>query len=693
MRLRFLGAAGAVTGSRSLVTSGSTRLLVDCGMYQGVKRQRLRNWQPLDTDVSALDAVVLTHAHLDHSGWLPALVRDGFEGPVYCTAGTEDLLGVLLPDSGRIQEEDAAYANRKGFSKHKPALPMYTEADAHRALARLEAVPWNTDFLVGDLSLSLHPVGHIVGASCVRVADADTSVLFSGDVGRPGDLVMQAPPPPPASRYLVLESTYGARSHPPVDLLTSLSDAIGRTLERGGTVLIPSFAVGRAQAVLYAVDQLQREGRLPDVPVVLDSPMAVDATGLYLRHAGELRLKHASLGRLKRRVQLVRSLEESKALNQRTEPMILVSASGMLAGGRVLHHLARLAPARKNLLLFVGFQAPGTRGAGLVAGAERVKIHGRYVKVRCEVVEVGGMSAHADADELVSWAAGMPEPPDRVWLNHGEPAAADALRCRLVDDLGWRVEVATEGVEWLLEDAEVELAPSDRPIAPTPAGPARTPAFLASEELAPVRRMVAAYRAEHALVERDIGGLVLVAGSATAVPDGLRAGVFQQARELGMVVGTERLLRGEPVAVATVGSTGVAAAVHEGAGDVGASSVVLAEVDRRLSPATILLQLADPAVRRELCDRRTRALVAFPGGVGTLAEVFGTLERIRVREIRPIPVVVVGAGFWDQALDLARLQGERLITPEVAGLVRTVESVEEAWQAIQDWFEPARGAS
>lgn len=449
MKIQFYGAAGVVTGSRTLLTDGATRLLVDCGMFQGHKKNRLRNWEELD--VGRLDAVVLTHGHIDHSGWVPALIARGYDGPVYCTEGTADLLQILWPDAGRIQEEDAKHANHRKSTRHEPALAMFTEADAVAALRQVKPIAFDTDFELGSLTLSFRVAGHILGAAAVWIRSPQRSILFSGDVGRPADLVMPPPEPPPAVDVVVMESTYGQRVHPESDLLESLAQVVDRTLERGGMLLIPSFAVGRTQGLLLALHRLMEGGRIPRLPIVVDSPMATRATRALVKHPGGSRLSVDELHAMCEHVQFVSSVEESKALHARTEPFILISASGMLTGGRVLHHLEHRAPVNRNTLLFVGFQAPGTRGAGLVAGQSPVKIYGKKIKVRCEVTEIRGLSAHADAKELTAWLESAPSRPKRVFLNHGEPDAADALRQRL-KALGHSVTIATEGLAWDLTD-------------------------------------------------------------------------------------------------------------------------------------------------------------------------------------------------------------------------------------------------
>ncbi|MEZ4318751.1 MAG: MBL fold metallo-hydrolase [Myxococcota bacterium] len=449
MKLQFMGAAGTVTGSRTLVTTGEARVLVDCGMFQGFKANRLRNWEALD--VGPLDAVVLTHAHIDHSGWVPALVRRGYSGPVYCTSATAALLQILWPDAGRIQEEDAEYLNRKGATKHTPAEPMYTELDALEALKRVVPVELHAPFAIGGLTVTFRSAGHILGAASVELASSDRKVLFSGDLGRSDDDVVPAPEPPSAVDVVVMESTYGNREHPDIDRMARLEGVVNRTVERGGMLLVPSFAVGRAQGLLWAFHRLMEAKRIPRLPIVVDSPMATRATDAFLAHPDALRLTPDQLRAMTRNVEFTGTVEASKALNARTEPFILIAASGMLTGGRVLHHLVQRGPTKRNTLLFVGFQAPGTRGGQILAGERTIRMFGNKVKLRCDLDEIGGFSAHADASDLCAWLASAPNRP-RVFLNHGEPESCDALRLRLEDD-GYVVTIATEGVVWDLESA------------------------------------------------------------------------------------------------------------------------------------------------------------------------------------------------------------------------------------------------
>lgn len=446
MRITFWGAAGTVTGSRHLVELDGRRLLVDCGMFQGLKSLRLRNWAPFPVDPSSIDAVLLTHAHIDHTGWLPRLVRDGFAGPIWCTPGTDELCRILLPDAAHIQEEDAHFANKRRSSRHDPALPLYTTADAERVLGLLRPQQCGAPFEpFADVDAEFTRVGHILGAASVRVRDATSSVLFTGDVGRPVDPVMRPPEQPLPADHVVTESTYGNRLHAMEDPLDDLAEIVNRTAERGGSVLIPVFAVGRAQTVLHLLSRLRATGRIPELPVYLDSPMAVNTTELFCRHLDEHRLTEVECREMCDGVEFVRTVEESKRLASLKGPMVLLSASGMLTGGRVLHHLERLAPNHRNTVLLVGYQASGTRGEALAGGIRSIKMFGEYVNVRSEVASLGGLSAHADASELCDWLASLPVPALGASIVHGEPAAADALRRRLRDQLGWDPHVPRHG--------------------------------------------------------------------------------------------------------------------------------------------------------------------------------------------------------------------------------------------------------
>lgn len=443
MNLQFLGATGTVTGSKYLVESGGRRVLIDCGLFQGLKELRLRNRAPFPVPPSSIDAVVLTHAHLDHTGYLPVLVRDGFEGPVLCTAATRDLCEILLADAGWLQEEEARFANRHGFSKHKPALPLFTRADADRAVQRIEVIEPGTEIpLPGGLVATLGGAGHILGACWIHLlADDGRSILFSGDLGRPSAPVVLPPSPAPAADVIVCESTYGDRRHPEEDPAEALARWIAKTASRGGVVLIPAFAVGRTQALISLLARLVDEGRIPRLPTFLDSPMARDVTRLLTKHGAWHHLSVDEMRRMSELVEVTNSVEDSKAIDARRGPMIIISASGMATGGRVLHHLKVFAPDHRNLILFAGYQAAGTRGAAMVSGAESVKIHGGYVPIGAEVAVLDGLSAHADWAEILAWLEHVPSAPRRIFLTHGEPSAADALRRRIEERLSWNVRI------------------------------------------------------------------------------------------------------------------------------------------------------------------------------------------------------------------------------------------------------------
>ncbi|HVL74391.1 MAG TPA: MBL fold metallo-hydrolase [Noviherbaspirillum sp.] len=443
MQLQFLGATGTVTGSKYLIEAGRARALVDCGLFQGYKQLRLRNWADLPIAPSGIHAVVLTHAHLDHSGYLPLLVRNGFRGKVRCTEATYELCRILLPDSARLLEEEAAYANRKGYSKHQPALPLYTVADAERALRQFEPVEFDRSFVIaGSLLGRFARAGHILGAAMVTIEDGLRSICFSGDLGRSQDVLMPPPDIVRAADYLVLESTYGDRLHDRTDPMVVLAKTIKDTAARGGVVVIPAFAVGRAQELIYYMHRLRESGAIgPDLPIYLNSPMAADVTDLYSRYHRDHRLSAEACRAMCESVRIVNSVEESITLNRQRMPMVIIAASGMATGGRVLHHLKAFAPDPRNTILFAGFQAGGTRGAAMLAGADAIKIHGEYVPVRAKVVQIENLSAHADADEILAWLRNFETAPREVFLTHGEPHAADVLRRRIEEELHWRCRV------------------------------------------------------------------------------------------------------------------------------------------------------------------------------------------------------------------------------------------------------------
>ena len=442
MDLQFLGATGTVTGSKYLLRAGTSSVLVDCGLFQGYKELRLRNWSALPVAPGSIDAVILTHAHLDHSGYLPLLARQGFRGKIFCSAATFELCRILLTDSGHLLEEEADYLNRHRLSKHQPALPLYTRDDALRCLKLFKPVEFGRSLaLAPGLNARLAPSGHMPGSSFVQVDDGSRAVLFSGDIGRPNDLLLKPPARMEGADYLVVESTYGDRLHERSDVMLQLADVINRTAARGGVVVIPAFAVGRAQTLMYCIHLLKGQRAIPDVPVYLNSPMAASATQVFRHHVDELRLSAAECEAMARAVQVVGTPEESQQLNSRRGPMVIIAASGMATGGRVVHHLKAFAPHQRNTILFAGYQAGGTRGATIAGGAATVRIHGQDVPVRAEVAVLDTLSAHADAAEIVDWLRGFERVPRRTFITHGEPAAADAMRQRIERELHWSCHV------------------------------------------------------------------------------------------------------------------------------------------------------------------------------------------------------------------------------------------------------------
>ncbi len=444
--LRFFGAANTVTGSKTLLKAGGRSVLIDCGLFQGYKQLRLKNWSAPPFAVGELDAVLLTHAHIDHSGYLPLLARQGLKAPVYCTKATRALAEILLRDAAHLQEEEAFYANRHGFSRHKPALPLYDGDDAERATRLMQTVDFGQAVSLGEgVQARWIPNGHILGSACIELNVSGQRIVFSGDVGRPNDPIMRPPQPLEHADVLVLESTYGDRRHVADTTEVMLRDVVNRTARRGGSVVIPAFAVGRAQTVLYLLHRLKKRHEIADMPIYLNSPMARDVTEVYREFAGEHKLSEGDYCAMCSMAKIINTPEESEALCQKQWPMIVISASGMAAGGRVLHHLKRMVPDPRNTVLFTGYQAGGTRGATMMAGAPNIKIHGEYFPVRAEIVNLESLSAHADYAELLDWLGSLKTPPKRVFLNHGEPQALDALRLRLFETFGWECEVPDYG--------------------------------------------------------------------------------------------------------------------------------------------------------------------------------------------------------------------------------------------------------
>jgi metallo-beta-lactamase family protein len=452
--VRFLGAAGTVTGSKHLVTLGGRAVLLDCGMFQGHKELRLRNWNDPRYDPEELASVVLSHAHIDHSGYLPVLVRRGFSGPIYCTPATASLLEVLLPDAAYLQEEQAEHANRKGYTRHRPALPLFDRDDAQAVLELVQARAHGTPFDATDgMTVQLRPAGHILGSATVECSfdgGSPSSLVYSGDLGRWNRPILHDPAPVPQADHLILESTYGGREHeedPDEDLARIVRDCA----EQGHALIIPAFAVGRTQEILWRLRQLEDDDRIPRLPVYVDSPMAINVTDLYLRHGEEhdidmRRLIDSGDDPLwPRQFHLARSREESMALNDVRGPVVIISASGMATGGRILHHLKLRLPERRTTVLLVGFQAAGTRGRRLQEGAEEIRIHGQEWRVRATVRTLHGLSAHADQPEILRWLGGFERPPTAVYLVHGEPEAAAALGAAIEQELGWQARPARDG--------------------------------------------------------------------------------------------------------------------------------------------------------------------------------------------------------------------------------------------------------
>lgn len=453
--LQFLGATGTVTGSKYLLEAGGERLMIDCGLFQGDKELRLRNWNPLPVPPASVEWLVLTHAHLDHLGYVPRLVKDGFRGQILGSPATVDLAKIVLPDSGHLQEEDAAFANKKGFSKHTPALPLYTYEEAVKSLEYFRAVDGlKAQELSSHFSLKFFFAGHILGARMVELTVQENGktkkLLFSGDLGRFPQLIIPEPAvPEDGFDYLLLESTYGDRLHPKEDIGARLASIVESTAAHGGTVVIPSFAVGRTQELLYLFRELIERNKLHSLPIHVDSPMAIDVTHLYEKHEEDHDLELETLEAQGIKpfsppdLHLDKTVDESKQLNEARYPMVIISASGMATGGRVVHHLERCLPDHRNTVLFVGFQAAGTRGRAIQSDAEAVKMYGHEVRVRAHLETIENLSAHADYGEILAWLPRFPKAPGRTFLVHGEPKASEALRQRIAEQLHWEVTVPT----------------------------------------------------------------------------------------------------------------------------------------------------------------------------------------------------------------------------------------------------------
>ncbi len=450
--LDFLGAAGTVTGSKFLLTTPHRRVLVDCGLFQGEKKLRLRNWEPLPQDVSSIDTLVLTHAHIDHTGYLPRLIREGFAGEVYASQATAEIAGILLPDSGHLQEEEAAYHNRRGTSKHKPAQPLYTEDEGRRAAGRIKPVPYAKDIdLGGGVTATFRRAGHILGSAHITISYAENNILrnvvFSGDLGRYSSPLLPDAKPMAAADYILVESTYGDRVRDFESIPEQLERVVLDVVKSGGALVIPAFAVGRTQEIVLHLAQLELAGRIPRVPTIIDSPMAIDVTEIYCEHRGDFdedlraRVESGECPLETQDFTIARSQEESKAINKRKGPFVIISASGMATGGRILHHLKNRLPDPKSTVLLVGYQARGTRGRRIQDGEETIRIFGDDIPVRATVETLHGLSAHADSNGLMRWLGTAGEAPRKVFVVHGEPESSLELAGRISNELGWQVEV------------------------------------------------------------------------------------------------------------------------------------------------------------------------------------------------------------------------------------------------------------
>lgn len=455
IRLSFLGAAGTVTGSRFLLEVKDRQYLIDCGLFQGGQAEKALNWEPFPVSPERLDAVLLTHAHIDHVGYLPRLVRQGFHGSVYAAEATYALLQIVLPDSAHLQEQDAAYANKKGYSRHQPALPLYTAADAEETLKLIQGVPFDRPLGLDGITVAWRPAGHILGSAIVEVEVSNGGnsrrVIFSGDLGRYESEVMRPPTELTEADVLLVESTYGDRLHSDEPFQGVLAEALDHIVKREGVLLIPAFAVGRTQEVLYHIRQLQAKGRVPDLPVFIDSPMAVDTSHIYCRFGDDhnldvnLLMDKGECPLRCRDTRFVRDVEESKMLNERSGPAIIISASGMCNGGRIMHHLKWRLPDKRNVVLLVGYQAEGTRGRLLLEGARQIRIHGEEIPVRARLMQAHALSAHADRDEILRWLGGFSHPPRHTFVVHGETKSSQALAEHIRRGLGWEVSAPQNG--------------------------------------------------------------------------------------------------------------------------------------------------------------------------------------------------------------------------------------------------------
>lgn len=442
MQITFLGATQTVTGSKSLLSFGQHKVLVDCGLFQGLKELRLRNWQPFPINPKEIDAVILTHAHIDHSGYLPLFMKNGFTGKIYSSFGTRDLCSILLPDCGHLLEEEAHYANLHGFSKHHPALPLYTKQDALKVLKQFKSLPFGKIFnLYDNFDFSFRHAGHILGASFVEIQYKNKTILFTGDIGRFQDQVMRAPENITEADYLILESTYGDRVHDNSDPIKKLKEIINKTVKRGGSIIIPAFAVGRAQSILYLLYKIKESKGIPNIPIYLDSPMAINATKIFCQYKDEYRMDEAECYQFGNIATYINTIEESKKLDSNNMPKIIVSASGMVTGGRVLYHIKAYGSNDKNTILFTGYQALETRGRRMIEGETEVKMLGEMIPIRAEIQTIDNISAHADYVEILNWLENFKRPPKKVFITHGEKESGTVLKNKIEERFGWQCEL------------------------------------------------------------------------------------------------------------------------------------------------------------------------------------------------------------------------------------------------------------
>ena len=461
VRIKFMGATGTVTGSKTLLELDGKKFLIDCGMFQGLKRLRLMNWEAFPIPLEEIDAIILTHAHIDHSGYIPRLVKYGYRNKIIATPTTTDLCKIMLIDSAHLQEVDAEYANFKRFSKHKPALPLYTIEDAQASLELFEGLPYGERIsLTANMTLTFRDAGHILGSAFadirVSVGGEEKRILFTGDLGRPSQPILRDPHTVYNVDYLVIESTYGDRLHEDNSVKDELAKVVNESVERGGVLVIPSFAVGRTQTILFYLRELEKEGRIPVLPVYVDSPMAIEATEIFKKHFEDYDLESKKL-KIEgedifstTHLRFMKTREQSVSLNKVKEKAIIISASGMVTGGRILHHLERLLPSEKNTVLFIGYQAEGTRGRAILEGAESIKIHGKHVPVRAKIENITGFSAHADYNEILAWLSNFHRAPRKVFIIHGEKPQSEALASRIQAMFGWEVEIPEFMSEYVL---------------------------------------------------------------------------------------------------------------------------------------------------------------------------------------------------------------------------------------------------